>query len=176
MKKIILLLSLHLIYANTFSQNIIFQDNFEKGKLNAAWKIPAGQCSVINLESKGINPSTGGNNFALASIGNADILIDIPVENNSLSVTTQFSFNYWITNKNAKATVSILFLKENGDFISSVNFADLSEKVGWDLFNQQFKIPGGTSVMRLKLVARAPSVAGNTVYFQSICFGCSRSR
>ena len=59
MKKIILLLSLHLIYANTFSQNIIFQDNFEKGKLNAAWKIPAGQCSVINLESKGINPSTG---------------------------------------------------------------------------------------------------------------------
>ena len=88
-------------------------------------------------------------------MGNADILIDIPVENNSLSVTTQFSFNYWITNKNAKATVSILFLKENGDFISSVNFADLSEKVGWDLFNQQFKIPGGTSVMRLNISCKS---------------------
>jgi hypothetical protein len=176
MKKIILLLSLHLVYASIFSQNIIFQDNFEKAKLNEAWKIPAGKCSVVNLESMGIKPSGGGNNFALASTGNADISIDIPVENNSLSVTTQFSFNYWITNKNAKATVSILFLKDNGDFISSVNFADLSEKVGWDLFNQQFKIPGGSSVMRLKIVARAPSVAGNTVYFQRICFGCSRRK
>jgi hypothetical protein len=176
MKKIIFLLLLHLVCANTFSQNIIFQENFEKGKVNAAWKIPAGQCSVVNLESMGIKPSAGGNNFALASTGNADILIDLPVENNSLSITTQFTFDYWITNKNAKATVSISFLKENGDFISSVNFADLSDRPGWDFFNQQFKIPGGTSVMRLKLVARAPSVAGNTVYFQSFCFGCNRRR
>ena len=176
MKKIIFLLSLHLIYANTFSQNIIFQDNFEKGKLNEAWKT-TGQCSVANLESKGINPPPGGNNFALTTMGNAEIMIDIPVENTNLSVTTQFTFNYWVHYIHSKATVSILFLKDNGDFISSVSFADLLEKAGWDLFNQQFKIPGGSSVMRLKLlIARAPSLAGNSVYFQSICFGCSRRR
>jgi hypothetical protein len=175
MKKLTLLLSLYFINTNTFSQNIIFQDNFEKGKLNGGWKI-TGQCPVVNLENIGIKSSAGGNNFALASTGNSDIMIDIPVENTSLSVTTQLTFNYWVHNKNAKATVNILFLKENGDFISSVNFADLSEKVGWELFNQQFKIPGGTSVMRLKLVARAYGIAGNSVYFQSICFGCNRRR
>ena len=175
MKTFILGLLLYLVNTNTFSQNIIFRETFEKGRLNDAWKT-TGQWSVINLESKGIKPSPGGNNFALASTGNADIMINIPVENTSLSVTTQFTFNYWVHNKNAKATVSILFLKENGDFISSANFADLSEKGGWDLFNQQFKIPGGTSVLSLKLVARAPGVAGTTIYFQSICFGCSRSR
>lgn len=177
MKKIILLLSLYFVNTDAFSQNIIFQDNFEKGKLNAAWKIAGGQWSVVNLESKGIKPPPGGNNFALASMGNADITIDIPVENNSLSVTTQFNFNYWIHFKGAKGTVSILFLRESGDSISSVHFAELPEKGGdWDLFNQQFKVPGGTSVIRLKLVARAPIVGGNTFYIQSICFGCNRRR
>ena len=39
MKKFILLLSLYFFNASIFSQNIIFQDNFEKGKLNEASKI-----------------------------------------------------------------------------------------------------------------------------------------
>jgi hypothetical protein len=175
MKKIILLLSMYLVSTDTFSQNIIFQENFEKGKLNEAWKT-TGQWSVVSLESKGIMPPAGGNNFALASTGNADISIDIPAENTTLSVTTQFTFNYWVNFKGAKGIVSILFLKENGDSIISVHFTDLTEKPDWNLFNQQFKIPGGTSVIRLKLVARAPIVGGTTVYFQSICFGCSRRR
>ena len=175
MKKLILLFSLYFVNTNTFSQNIIFQDNFEKGKLNEAWKT-TGQWSVVNLESKGITPPAGGNNFALASTGNAEIKIDIPVINNMLSVTTQFNFNYWVHDKNSKGMVSILFLKENGDSIMSVHFADLTEKAGWNLFNEQFKVPGETSVIHLKFVARAPLVAGTTIYFQSICFGCNRRR
>lgn len=176
MKKIILQLPLYFVAINAFSQQIIFQDNFEKGRSNEAWRFPTSQCAVINLESKGIRPSPAGNNFALACAGNADIMIDIPVDNTGFAVMTQFSFDYWITNKNAKLTVNILFLKANGDIVSSVGPASLSEKPGWDLFNPQLKIPGGSSVMRLKLIARAPGVAGETIYFQSVCLGCTRKR
>ena len=46
MKKL-LLLSLPLFaFANAFSQNIIFQENFEKGILNEAWKIASGNFYV----------------------------------------------------------------------------------------------------------------------------------
>ena len=176
MKKYILLLLLYFFSASSFSQNIIFQDNFEKGKLNKAWKI-AGQSTVANLENEGIKPPADGNNFALKTLGNAQITLDVPVENTSVPVTTQCTFNYWIHYIHSKVTVNILFLNSNGTFISSANLGDLAEKTGWDLFNQKVDIPAGSSIMQLKLlVARASSTAGNSVYFQSICFGCNRRR
>lgn len=188
MKKIILLLSLYLVNTNTFSQNIIFQDNFEKGKLNPAWKFSNGPLwYVANLESKGIKPPPGGNNFALAGnfnmrnsgyMGHTDakITIDIPVINNYSQVPLQLNFNYWVYSKGSKGIVSILFLKNSGDSINSVNFAELTEKLNWDLFNQKFIVPKETSVIRLTLGGRSASVGAGTVYFQSIYLGYNSSK
>ncbi len=169
MKKLLLLLSLHFIFANAFSQNIIFQENFEKGILNETWKVTNGKWYVANLEEKGIKPPAGDNNFALASAGNAEIIIDIPVRDINPEIPLQLNFTYWVHSKGSKGFASIIFLNKREDSITSKKFEALSQKGNWDIFNQEFKVPGETAVIRLKLGEReAGYVGSNTVYFKSI--------
>jgi hypothetical protein len=174
MKKILLLLLLYLVFENTFSQNI-FQENFEKGILNDSWKITSGKWSVANLEKKGIKPPPGDNNFALASAGNAEIIIDIPIENTDPETPQQLSFTYWVHSKESTGLATIVFLNAGRETISSIQFETLQPKDNWELFNQQFKAPIGTAVIRLKL-GEISAAGRNTVYFKNMLLRCPKCR
>lgn len=168
MKKIITLLALQIVFANVFSQSTLFQENFEKGILNETWKIISGKWYVANLGEKGIKRPAGDNNFALASAGNAEIIIDIPVRDINPEIPMQLNFTYWVHSKGSKGFASIIFLNEREDSLTSKNFEALSQKGNWDVFNQQFKVPGETALIRLKLGEREPGWGANTVYFKNI--------
>jgi hypothetical protein len=167
MKKLLLLLSLHFVFANAFSQNIIFQENFEKGILNEAWKITSGKWYVANLQQKEIKPLAGDNNFALASAGNAEIIIDIPVENINSKIPLQLSFTYWVHSKGSKGLASIELLNERANSITSIQFEALPEKGKWDLFSKEFSLTKDTKIIRLKFGERA-AWGSNTVYFKKV--------
>jgi len=167
MKKILLLLSLHSAFVVAFSQNIIFEENFEKGILDEVWKISSGKWYVANLEEKGIKPLARDNHFALASAGDGEITIDIPVDNMDPDILLELSFTYWVHSKGTSGIVGIMFLNGRQDSLTSVDFEALPEKGKWDFFNQQFKIPKGTTAIRLKLGERE-GWTKNTVYFKSM--------
>jgi len=167
MKKIIPLMLLHFSFTIAFSQNIVFEENFERGILNEAWKINSGKWYVANLEEKGIKSLARDNQFALASAGDGEITIDIPVDNMDSDILLELSFTYWVYSKGASGLAGIVFLNGRLDSLASVNFEALPEKGKWDFFNQQFKTPKGTSVIRLRLGERE-GWTKNTVYFKSI--------
>ena len=114
MKKILLLLSLHFAFANAFPQSIIFEDNFEKG-LSEAWKITSGKWYIANLEEKGIKSLDRDNNFALASAGNGEITIDIPIDNLDPDILLELSFTFWVHSKGSSGLVGIIFLNGRPD-------------------------------------------------------------
>ena len=156
-----------MFFVNAFTQNIIFQENFEKGILSEAWKITSGKWYVASLKEKGIEPPPGDNNFALASAGNAEIIIDIPVENIDPKIPLQLSFTYWVHSKGSKGLASIVLLNESLSSITSIQFEALPEKGKWDLFSKDFFLTKDTKTIRLKFGERA-GVWQNTVYFKKV--------
>lgn len=150
MKNIILLLSLHFIFTNAFSQSLNFQENFKKGVYNNAWKITSGKWYVANLADKRITPPVGENNFALASGGNGEITVDMATQKDDLEIPLQLSFTYWVHSKGSTGLVSVVFLDERGETLSTIAFDALQQKDNWEIFTQEFKAPMGTAVIRLK--------------------------
>jgi hypothetical protein len=173
MKKIILLVSLHFVFTNAFSQSLNIQENFETGVLNKAWKITSGKWYVANLKEKGIRPPAGENDFALASGGNGEITIDMLAEKNDPEIPRELSFFYWVHSKGSTGLASIVFLNDRNETLSFIQFETLQPKDNWELFNQHFKAPIGTAVIRLKL-SEISAAGRNTVYFKSICSPCRR--
>ena len=145
--------------------NLIFQEAFNNGILSDAWKVNNGKWYVANLEEKGIKPPPGDNVYALASAGNAEIIIDIPVEN--MGSELQLSFTYWVHSKGSTGTVAVVLLNEKQDALSSIQFEPLPEKGGWEVFKSQFNVTKETALIRLKLGERSGNF-GNTVYYKSL--------
>ncbi|MGB8195268.1 MAG: hypothetical protein WCF67_25250 [Chitinophagaceae bacterium] len=167
MKKIILLLLLHVGFTNAFSQDRIYQQGFDEGVVYESWKITKGKWYIARLEEKGIKPPEGENNYALASAGDAEILIDIPVESLDPEIPLILSFTYWVHSKGSRGLAGLTFFNPRGDSLTSINFRALPENRQWDKFQQEFRVPKGTAVIRMKLGERAGGVP-NTVYFKSI--------
>jgi len=158
-----------MLLQQAFSQNTIFRENLESGVLNDTCKITSGKWYIANLQEKDIKPPAGDNNFASASAGNAEILIDIPVKDFNSEIPMQLNFTNWVHSKGLKGFASVIFLNEREDSLTSKNFEALPQKGNWDIFNQQFKVPGETAVIRLKIGEWASIAPGkNTVYFKSI--------
>ncbi|HSU27145.1 MAG TPA: hypothetical protein VLJ68_02110 [Chitinophagaceae bacterium] len=173
MKKILLLLVLHIAFVNAFSQSLNFQENFEKGVFTNAWKITNGKWYVANLADKGITPPDGGNNYALASGGNGEITLDLKAHHDDLEIPLQLSFTYWVHSDGSTGQVSLVFLNDRGETISTIQFDALQQKNNWELFSQEYKAPTGTAVIRLKL-GEISAAGKNTVYFKSFCGPCRR--
>ena len=172
MKKSVNLFLLMSLAAACCAQPVIFQDNFDKGRLNAAWTFGTNQWSVANLESISMLPSLRGNNFALTNNGVSGITADIPA-GSSASQTQHLNFYYHVHSKDAKGTVELLFLDQAGNTIGNMQFAELREQANWTWFNEDFKVPANTTIIRLKLgfhLTHSPI----TIYYQSICIGCNR--
>jgi hypothetical protein len=171
MKKVVVMLLVYLMPAPAFSQNIIFQDNFEKGRMNSSWVYGTNSWSVANLESLAILPAPGGNNFALTNNNLSVIQADVAVGTLSISQTQHLSFYYRVHSKDARGTVQLIFLDQSGNAITTTVFNELKDLGNWSPFNEEFKIPGGTNVIRLKLGFHTTHSPIN-IFYQNVCIGC----
>lgn len=174
MKNIFLLLSLHFVLANAFSQSLNFQENFDNGVFNNAWKITSGKWYIANLNDKRIKPPAGDNNYALASGGNGEIIVDMAAQPDDLEIPLQLSFTYWVHSKGSTGLVNLVFLNDRNETLSTIQFDALQQKDNWNLFNHEFLPLKGTAVIRL-IFRNIAAPGRNTMYLKKVyCIGSRR--
>ena len=168
MKKIILLLLLHVAFANVFGQTIIFQEPFDNPNFPPAWHINDGNWQIVNLTQKGIKPPGGNNYFALESTGSSEIQIDIPVTIKESVTQIQISFNYWVYSNPAGGIVAVDLLNDKGVVLSHAFGQELTQKGKWELLDRKFKVTNNVFFIRLKLNGLLSPLTTSNVYFKNI--------
>lgn len=158
----------------TFSQKIIFSDNFEHQKIDSAWQIATGNWRIEEADELRIAPAENGYRYVLLSYSNDStghntirLSVDLPDSRKAKRIRLSFSY-YILTNVKGTKIETEFYEKEIKDGVRGTRWVDfLYRKKGrWSPYQKTVNIPAGANQVRIEFYGLKSSGEKNRL----VCF------